>query len=87
MQKKGKFPDILKYADIMPDFEKGDPTGESHYRLRSTLAKIFDIRINHQVNWRRFGGFIVNFEHISHLYSSVSTVNFEHVIAGWVRIT
>ena len=28
--------------------------------------------------------FIVNFEHISHLYSSVSIVNFEHVIAGWV---
>ena len=27
---------------------------------------------------------IVNFEHISHLYSSVSIVNFEHVIAGWV---
>ena len=28
-------------------------------------------------------GFIVNFEHISHLCSSVSIVNFEHVIAGW----
>ena len=28
-----------------------------------------------------FGGFIVNFEHISHLRSSVSIVNFEHVIA------
>ena len=27
--------------------------------------------------------FIVNFEHISHLCSSVSIVNFEHVIAGW----
>ena len=33
--------------------------------------------------WRRFCGFIVNFEHISHLRSSVSIVNFEHVIAGW----
>ena len=32
---------------------------------------------------RRFGVFIVNFEHISHLCSSVSFVNFEHVIAGW----
>ena len=32
---------------------------------------------------RRFGGFIVNFEHISHLCSSVSTVNFEQVNAGW----
>ena len=36
-----------------------------------------------QCQWRRFGVFIVNFEHISYLCSSVSTVNFEHVIAGW----
>ena len=36
--------------------------------------------------WGRFGGFIVNFEHISHLCSSVSIVNFEHVIAGWDNI-
>ena len=34
--------------------------------------------------WRRFGVFIVNFEHISQLCSSVPTVNFEHVIAEWV---
>ena len=32
--------------------------------------------------WHRFSVFIVNFEHISHLYSSVSIVDFEHVIAG-----
>ena len=32
---------------------------------------------------RRSGVFIVNFEHISHLCSSVSIFNFEHVIAGW----
>ena len=30
------------------------------------------------------GAFVVNFEHISHLCSRVSIVNFEHVIAGWV---
>ena len=36
--------------------------------------------------WRGFGGYIVNFEHISHLCSSASIVNFEHVIAGWVCI-
>ena len=36
--------------------------------------------------WRRFGVFIVNFEYISHLCSSVSIVNFEHVIAGWEGI-
>ena len=33
--------------------------------------------------WCRFGGFIVNFEHVSHLCSSVSVVNFEHVIVSW----
>ena len=26
-----------------------------------------------------------NFEHISHLYSNVSIVNFEQVNAGWVN--
>ena len=36
--------------------------------------------------WRRFGGFIVNFEHISHLCSSISVVNFEQVNAGWAQI-
>ena len=34
--------------------------------------------------WHRFGVFIVNFEHISHLCSSVSIANFEQVNAGWV---
>ena len=28
-------------------------------------------------HWLRFGGFFVNFEHILHLGSSVSIVNFE----------
>ena len=36
--------------------------------------------------WRRFGGFIVNFEHISHLCSSVSIFNFEHVIAAEIIV-
>ena len=40
------------------------------------------VKKSHQ-NGRRFGGFFFNFEHISHLCSSVSTVNFEHVIADW----
>ena len=33
--------------------------------------------------WRRFIGFILIFEYISHLCSGVSIVNFEHVIASW----
>ena len=36
--------------------------------------------------WRPFGVFSLNFEHISHFCSSASIVNFEHVIAGWVII-
>ena len=31
----------------------------------------------------RFGGFIVNFEHVSQLCSSLSIVNFKQVNAGW----
>ena len=34
---------------------------------------------------RHFGVFIVNLEHISHLCSTVSVVNFEQVNGGWVR--
>ena len=37
-------------------------------------------------HWCRFGVFIVNFEHISHLCSSVPIVNFEHEISGWVSL-
>ena len=35
-----------------------------------------DVRTRH---WRRSWVFIVNFEHISHLFTSVSTVDFEQV--------
>ena len=34
-------------------------------------------------HWRRFGVFIVNFQHISYLCSRISIVNFEQVNAGW----
>ena len=39
---------------------------------------------NKQRHWRRFDVFNVNFEHISHLCSSVSIVNFQQVNAGLV---
>ena len=54
-------------------------TLEQRCKICSKLA----IRPPKRRQWRRFGGFIVNFEHISHLYCSVFFVNFEHVIAGW----
>ena len=37
-------------------------------------------------HWRRFADFIVNFEHISHLCSSVSIVNFKQLNAGWTSV-
>ena len=41
-------------------------------------------KVNNTIRqWRLFGVFIVNFEHIPHLCSSVFIVNFEQVNAGW----
>ena len=51
--KNRKYPGILKYADIIPVFKKGDTTDKSNYRPISTLSnfsKIFEILIYSQVN-------------------------------------
>ena len=50
---------------------------------RCEICSKLTIKTPKRRQWRRFGVFIVNFEHISHLCSSVSIVNFEHIIAGW----
>ena len=56
---------------------------------RNTRTKVWNIfKVNNKdtkMMPRRFGVFIVNFEHISHLCSSVSIVNFEEVNTGWDR--
>ena len=36
---------------------------------------------------RRSGVFLVNCEHISHLFSSVPIIDFEQVIISWVVIS
>ena len=41
------------------------------------------IKTPKQRHWHRFGVFVVNFEHISYLCSTVSIVNFEQVNASW----
>ena len=46
------------------------------FKVNSEDTKTARISKRH---WRRFGVFIVNFEHISHLCSSVSIVNFDQV--------
>ena len=51
--KSGKFPDILKYADITPVFKKGDTTDKTNYRPISTLSnfsKVFEKMIYAQIN-------------------------------------
>ena len=51
---------------------------------RCELCSKLTIKPAKRRQWRRFGGFIVNFEHISHLSSNVAIVNFEQVNAGWI---
>ena len=50
---------------------------------RGEICSKSTIKTPNRRQLHRFGVFIVNFEHISHLSSSVSIVNFEHVIASW----
>ena len=47
-------------------------------RKRSEIISKLTIKTSEQSHWRRFGVFIVNFEHISHLFS-VFVVDFEKV--------
>ena len=54
---------------------------------RCEICSKLTIKPPERRQWRRFGGFIVNFGHISHLCSSISIVNFEHVIVDWVKMT
>ena len=53
--------------------------------LEQGVKYILTIKTPERRHWRRSGVVIVNFEHISHLCSSVSIVNFEHVNANRSR--
>ena len=50
---------------------------------RCEICSKLTIKTPKRRQWRRFGVFIVNFEHVSHLCSSVSIVNFGQVNASW----
>ena len=52
-------------------------------KTRSEISSKLTIKKLERRQWRRSGIFIVNFEHISQLISSVSIANFEQVNAGW----
>ena len=51
---------------------------------RDEISSKLTIKTLKQPHCRRFDVFIANFEHISHLCSSISIVNFKQVNAGWV---
>ena len=56
-------------------------------RTRCEIYSKLTIKTPERRQWRRFGVFIVNFKHITHLVlvttvSTVSIVNFEQVNAG-----
>ena len=51
---------------------------------RCEICSKLTIKTSKRRHWVRFGVFIVNFGHISHLCSSVSIVNIEQVNAGRV---
>ena len=53
---------------------------------RCEICSKLTIKTLKRRHWRRFGVFIVNFEHISHLCSRVTIANFEQVNAGWAKI-
>ena len=64
------------------------PGGNYMFKIknRNTRTKVWNMfKINNKVI-KVNKVFIVNFEHISHLCSSVSIVNFEQVNAGWSKL-
>ena len=58
--------------------------GNGNTRTRCEICVKLPIKTTGRFQSRRSGFFIVNFEHISHLVSSISIDNFEQVNAGWV---
>ena len=52
-------------------------------RIRCEICSKLTIKIPERRQWRRSGVFIINFKTYFTPCSSVSIVNFEHVIAGW----
>ena len=54
-------------------------------RTRCEICSKLTIKTPEWCQWRRSGVFIVNFDCILQLCSNVSIVNFENVIAGWVK--
>ena len=54
-------------------------------RAGSEICSKLTVKTPEWRHWLRYGVFILNLEHVLHLVSEVSGVNFEHVNAGWYR--
>ena len=66
---------------IQPAFTCSKLTIET-LEQRCEICSKLTIKLPKRRQWRRFDGFVINFERISHLCSSDSIANFEYVIAG-----
>ena len=57
-------------------------------RSNKKICEIFSeltIKTTERRHWRRSGVFIVNFEHVSHLFTA-SIFDFEQLNVGWVEL-
>ena len=72
----------MKVITSQPAFTCSKLTIET-LEQRCEICSKLTIKTPKRRQWRRFGVFIFNFEHISHLCSRVSIANFVIVIVGW----
>ena len=86
---------ITKYKPTFKNFLSGItimtiPAGNymlkvnnTNTRTRCEIYSKSTIKTREQCHWHHCGVFIVNFEHISHSFSSVFIVNFEQLNTDW----
>ena len=83
LSKKGYFQLKLKGVESNPSRQSHDRSNNRNTRTKFEICSKLTVKPSKRRKWFRFGRFIVNFEHISHLCSSVSIINFEQVNASW----
>ena len=83
---------IIYYFQTFCNRERLFPPGNYMFKVknrntgtRCEICSELTLKTPERRQWRRSGGFIVNFEHISHLVI-LFIVNFEQVNADWVRV-
>ena len=61
-------------------------SGGKWIKIGKSLAYIYLLKIKQWRQWHRSGVFIVNFEHIAHLFSNVYIVDIEQVNVSWKMV-